>query len=59
LISELQNLAFASARGDVLKDSWEQGLDDHAYDALAYCLMELDPSGFKVSPVTVKRVLSY
>jgi len=53
LISELQNLAFASARGDVLKDSWEQGLDDHAYDAGAYCLMELDPAIIKVAPVTV------
>lgn len=36
-----------------MNERWEQGLDDHAYDALAYCLMDLDPSGFKISPLKV------
>ena len=43
LISELQNLAFAKPRGqDFTTDEWEQGCADHAYDALAYALMEFE-----------------
>jgi hypothetical protein len=54
LISELQNLAFASSRGELLQDKWEQGQDDHGYDAGAYCLMKLDPGGMKVPMLDVK-----
>lgn len=50
LIEELQSLTFAKPRGqDILTDRWENGLDDHAYDAVAYGLMELD-AGFLGRP---------
>jgi hypothetical protein len=58
LVAELQNLSFASVRGtEQLLDRWEQGAQDHAYDALAYCLMELDPATMKVPQITVKKKL--
>jgi len=43
LIEELGALTYAKQRGqDILNDRWEPGSDDHAFDALAYALMELD-----------------
>lgn len=43
LIEELGSLTYAKQRGqDILNDRWEPGSDDHAFDALAYALMELD-----------------
>ena len=43
LVSELNNLAFAQARiGEYSVDRWEQGLNDHAFDALCYGLSVFD-----------------
>ncbi|KKN25956.1 hypothetical protein LCGC14_0879480 [marine sediment metagenome] len=43
LIEEIGSLTYAKQRGqDILNDKWEPGSDDHAFDALAYALMELD-----------------
>ncbi len=54
LIAELGSLAHASIRGtEILKDEWEQGLDDHGYDAGAYCLADLDPAVTNIRPLTV------
>ena len=43
LVEEYASLAYAKQRGqDILNDRWEPGLDDHAFDDVAYALMELD-----------------
>jgi len=43
LVSELNNLAFAQARiGEFSVDRWEQGSNDHAFDALCYGLSVFD-----------------
>jgi len=60
LVAELESLAFAGSRnGGILLDKWEQGLDDHGFDALGYALMRLDPAMNKVPQLTVRRVLTY
>ncbi len=43
LIEEIQSLTYQKQKGlDTQNDRWASGMDDHAFDALAYALMELD-----------------
>lgn len=58
LIEELQTLSYAKPRGmDVLTDKWEVGMDDHAFDALSYALMDIDAGrrGRPQAPVIYRR----
>lgn len=43
LIAELKTLAYHQPQGrDYFQDRWEPGAADHAYDALAYAIMDID-----------------
>ncbi len=56
LIEELGSLTYAKQRGqDILNDKWEPGSDDHAFDALAYALMEID-AGARGRPLPTIRL---
>lgn len=57
LIGELKNLAYDQPRGhDEPQDKWMSGSSDHAYDALAYAVMDFDknPPDFTYRPTVVK-----
>jgi hypothetical protein len=53
LIQEIPNLGFAKPRGrDYYEERWLAGTSDHAYDALAYGLMDLEGH---IGPVKLPR----
>lgn len=51
LIEELSSLAYAKQKNEAENEKWEPGLGDHAFDALAYALMELDAGARGPRPI--------